>query len=124
VEAPAPAVEGRHVPRRDPDQRDQVVAIPDPVPVGAAETDAAAEHRPVETRGVNLDCCGQVGVRRAEAEPLFARLDQVEAPVANAGESPESQSAAGGLDRRHGRQPTPRQALSQGEIAAALTLVA
>jgi hypothetical protein len=55
VETAPPAIEPAHVPDREANQPDQVVAVPDAVAVGLAETDAPTQHRPVEVRRVDLD---------------------------------------------------------------------
>ena len=58
------AVERAQVAAGDPDQRDQVVAVPDAVAVGLAEADAAAEHRAIEAGRVDLERRREIGVRR------------------------------------------------------------
>ena len=62
----AQAVELAQLAGRDPDQRDQVVGLPEAVDVGLAEADAAAQRRPPGGRVVDGDGRPQLGVGGAE----------------------------------------------------------
>ena len=82
--------------------RDEVVAVPDAVPVGLAESDAAAEHGAVEARRVDLDGRGEVRVGISEVQAAAVRARPGPAGRRRRREKrPESQSPGGSLGRGH-----------------------
>ena len=79
----------------DPDQRDEVVGLPEAVDVGLAEADAAAQRAAPGGRVVDRDGGAQVGVGGAEARG-GARLDDLDPPGGRRGSAP----ADGGAGER------------------------
>jgi hypothetical protein len=114
MEPTPPTVKRRHVAGRDPYQADQLVAVPDAIPVGLAESDASAEHGAIETQRVDLDGRGEIRIGISEVQATAAWLDQAQPAVPQVGEHPESKCSGGSLGRGHRRQATPEQAGSHG----------
>ena len=99
----AQAVERSQVAGGDPHQRDEVVAVPDAVPVRLAHSDAAAEQGAVEVGRVDLDLGGQVRVRVAEVQPVAVRLDQLQVAAPDPAEHLHAEAPAAALHGGHGR---------------------
>ena len=103
------AVEAADVEGRDAGQRDEVIALPQPVHVGLAEAHAAAQQLAVEARVAHLDHGPQrsLGVELAEHDPLAA-LAQLELAAADPPQRPQhdspGQPAAGPLPAGRGRR--------------------
>src|SRR5262249_29155760 len=113
MEAPTPAIERTEVAAGDPHQRDQVLAIPEPVAIGLAEADAPPEQRSMEARRPHLEGCREI-TGLAEPEAPAVRFDQLDRPAPQAREEAEGGSPAGSLDRGHRLQPTTANAESHG----------
>ena len=82
----APAVERGHRARGDPHERDEVVAVPQAVHVGAAGAGAAGQQGRVEGGVVDLDASverwGAGGRAEAARRAAFAQLDRAAARAA------------------------------------------
>jgi hypothetical protein len=78
-------VEPLQLARRDPDQRHEVIAVPEPLGVRLAEAAAAAPQGAPEGGIAHPDLGAELGVGRAEAAPRAA-LDDLDAAAANTAE--------------------------------------
>src|SRR5262249_52145335 len=110
-----PGIQGAEVPAGDAEQRHEVVGVPEPVPIGLTEADAAAQERPVEASRVDLDRRRQVGSGVSEREPPAVRFDQLQAAASEAGEGAQDESPGGCLDRGHRTAAYSGNACSHGK---------
>ena len=105
----------------DPDQRDEVVGLPEAVDVALAEADAAAQRAAPGGGVVDGDGGAQVGVGRAEAAAAPAFDAPRSARGARRGSSPSRRRRGRARpSRRH--EPLRPLPLGVGEVARALQL--